>query len=39
MNYKFCAKNMTLGENGNENDNNNDSENENKQKNTFFDNI
>ena len=39
MNYKFCAKNMTLGENDNENDNNNDNENENKQKKTFFNNI
>ena len=38
MNYKFCAKNMTLDENDNENenDNDNDNDNENKQKNIFL---
>ena len=35
INYKFCAKNMTLDENNNENDNGNDNENENKEK-IFF---
>ena len=36
MNYKFCAKNMTLDENDNENENDNDNDNENKQKNIFL---
>ena len=40
MNYKFCAKNMTLDENDNgnenDNDNDNDNDNENKQKNIFL---
>ena len=42
MNYKFCAKNMTLDENDNgnenenDNDNDNDNDNENKQKKIFL---